>query len=600
MAITNAERNKRKRERKKREREQRRLEEEKAESLPPATTDESSSLTKKEVEIEVEYVPEALLFATTTDNDDGDDGDGGDEKMTNEGDTGPTGDNDDDDENNIEAMMRRFQSRASVVTSDEDENEKTQDENEDALSKGSGDDDDDDEDQKSMSRRKIRELNRPTVSELKQRVKRADLVEAHDVTSADPDFLVYLKGIPGTVPVPRHWGRKRKYLQGKRGIEKAPFQLPDYISKTGISEIRGAVTQDEAKQSLKQKQRARIAPKSGAIDVDYKTLHDAFFKYQTRPDTLSGFGDLYYEGKEFEQRNGKDFTPGKLSERLREALGMGDNNTTPPPWLIHMQRYGPPPAYPNLKIPGLNAPLPAVGCCYGYHVGGWGKPPVDAFGRGLYGNVFGKPQNEESSSLMDKNDTTPLVTSDGKTLHKSLWGVLPTAEEEESSSEEEDDDDDSSDEEPSGDEEMGVDDDTDAAAETTSDVPASGSESVLPPQPDGIDSVLPTSGLDLRKTNMVGGDETPLQKEPPKQLYTVLETTEAGKKSTDIFTSDVAYLLPGSSGNAAAAATTEEGAESVLSKMGASKDGTNTKKKRARGNGDDEEDLDDLGKKFKF
>lgn len=32
----------------------------------------------------------------------------------------------------------------------------------------------------------------------------------------------------------------------------------------------------------------------------------------------------------------------------------------PPPWLIAMQRYGPPPSYPNLKIPGLNAPIPDV------------------------------------------------------------------------------------------------------------------------------------------------------------------------------------------------------------------------------------------------
>jgi hypothetical protein len=32
----------------------------------------------------------------------------------------------------------------------------------------------------------------------------------------------------------------------------------------------------------------------------------------------------------------------------------------PPPWLLNMQRYGPPPSYPNLKIPGLNAPIPPV------------------------------------------------------------------------------------------------------------------------------------------------------------------------------------------------------------------------------------------------
>ena len=39
--------------------------------------------------------------------------------------------------------------------------------------------------------------------------------------------------------------------------------------------------------------------------------------------------------------------PGVLSEELRMALGMGEN--TPPPWLINMQRYGPPPSYPDLK-----------------------------------------------------------------------------------------------------------------------------------------------------------------------------------------------------------------------------------------------------------
>ena len=45
-----------------------------------------------------------------------------------------------------------------------------------------------------------------------------------------------------------------------------------------------------------------------------------------------------------------------------------------------MQRYGPPPSYPNLKIPGLNAPIPE-GCSFGYHAGGWGKPPVDETGK---------------------------------------------------------------------------------------------------------------------------------------------------------------------------------------------------------------------------
>ena len=42
------------------------------------------------------------------------------------------------------------------------------------------------------------------------------------------------------MPVPRHWSQKRKYLQGKRGLEKPPFKLPDFIEATGIGEMRQA------------------------------------------------------------------------------------------------------------------------------------------------------------------------------------------------------------------------------------------------------------------------------------------------------------------------------------------------------------------------
>ncbi len=46
--------------------------------------------------------------------------------------------------------------------------------------------------------------------------------------------------------------------------------------------------------------------------------------------------------------------PLSLSHLLQNA------HKVPPPWLIAMQRYGPPPSYPNLKIPGLNSPIPEV------------------------------------------------------------------------------------------------------------------------------------------------------------------------------------------------------------------------------------------------
>ena len=89
-----------------------------------------------------------------------------------------------------------------------------------------------------------------------------------------------------------------------------------------------------------------------------QVLHDAFFKYQTRP-KLTSLGDIYYEGKEYEARI-EGVKPGVLGEELQRALGMGDN--APPPWLINMQRYGPPPSYPNLRIQGLNAPIPSGVC----------------------------------------------------------------------------------------------------------------------------------------------------------------------------------------------------------------------------------------------
>jgi splicing factor 3B subunit 2 len=63
----------------------------------------------------------------------------------------------------------------------------------------------------------------------------------HDVTAQDPKLLVSLKATRNTVTVPRHWCFKRKYLQGKRGIEKPPFDLPDFIKGTGIMEMRAAL-----------------------------------------------------------------------------------------------------------------------------------------------------------------------------------------------------------------------------------------------------------------------------------------------------------------------------------------------------------------------
>jgi splicing factor 3B subunit 2 len=45
--------------------------------------------------------------------------------------------------------------------------------------------------------------------------------------------LLLAQALRNTVTVPRHWSQKRKYLQGKRGIEKPAFKLPDFIEATG-------------------------------------------------------------------------------------------------------------------------------------------------------------------------------------------------------------------------------------------------------------------------------------------------------------------------------------------------------------------------------
>ena len=84
------------------------------------------------------------------------------------------------------------------------------------------------------------------------------------------------------------------YLQGKRGVEKPPFDLPEFIKATGIMEMRQALEEKEDSKSLKQKTRERVRPKMGKLTIDYQKLHDAFFRWQTKP-RMTIHGDLYYE-----------------------------------------------------------------------------------------------------------------------------------------------------------------------------------------------------------------------------------------------------------------------------------------------------------------
>ncbi|KAF1844612.1 DUF382-domain-containing protein [Cucurbitaria berberidis CBS 394.84] len=290
--------------------------------------------------------------------------------------------------------------------------------------------DEEDDDKPKISRKQRKAMNTLSVAQLKSLVQRPELVEWTDVSSSNPTLLIAIKGAKNVIPVPTHWSLKREYLSSKRGIEKPPFALPKFIQETGIAEMRDAVLEKQAEMTMRQKQRERVQGKVGKLDIDYSKLYDAFFRRQTKPE-LTRYGEVYYEGKEFET-NLVNLKPGELSEELREALGMAPGH--PPPWLINMQRFGPPTSYPNMRIPGVNAPIPP-GASWGFQPGQWGKPPTDDSGKPLFGgDLYG-------TSILEEQQQPTHV---GEPVERGIWGALRAegeSEDEESDEEEEDEED---------------------------------------------------------------------------------------------------------------------------------------------------------------
>lgn len=298
------------------------------------------------------------------------------------------------------------------------------------------DEDEEEETKKRLSKKARKAASKLSIAELKAIVRKPEIVEWTDTSAQDPRLLVNIKSARNVVPVPTHWSLKREYLSSKRGIEKPGFALPKFIAETGISEMRDAVLEKQADASLKQKARERVQGKTGKLDIDYQKLYEAFFRRQTKP-SLTRYGEVYYEGKEFET-NLRHLRPGELSEELKEALNMPPG--APPPWLINQQKVGPPPSYPALKLAGLNAP-PPPGAQWGFHPGGYGKPPVDDQNKPLFGgDVFGLAELKE-----EKAQEGAVVEA----VDKTLWGELqpPQDDEEEEEEDEEDEDEDEAEDE---------------------------------------------------------------------------------------------------------------------------------------------------------
>ena len=397
-------------------------------------------------------------------------------------------------------------------------------------------DEDDENARPKLSKKKRKKLNTLSIAELKALVQNPEVVDWHDVSSSDPRLLVVIKAQKNVVPVPGHWSLKREYLSSKRGVEKPPFQLPAFIAETGITEMRDAVLEKQAEQTLKQKQRERVQPKMGKLDIDYQKLYDAFFRFQTKP-SLTRFGDVYYEGKEWETEY-RNFKPGELSEGLREALNMPPG--FPPPWLLQQQRIGPPPSYPNIKIPGLNATLPP-GASWGFAPGQWGKPPVDEYNRPLYGgDVFGIGLDGANND----GGQQASAAAAGEPIEREIWGELQPPGDDESEEEGEEDDDDDDDDDDDGNEEDEDERDVPGGLETPS-----GYISSVPTDfatgPAGVGASM-AAEFDLRKQRRGYETEESSVGGAPRSAYTVIPERQA--QAHGFFGSDRTYDLSRASG----------------------------------------------------
>lgn len=249
----------------------------------------------------------------------------------------------------------------------------------------------------------------------------------------------------------------------------------------------------------------RMQPKTGKLDIDYQVLHDAFFKHQTKP-RLSVHGDVYYEGKEYEVKM-RVYKPGRISPDLCHALGIPESS--PPPWLINMQRFGPPPAYPSLKIPGVNAPIPES-----MHFA-QGKYIQDERGFTVYADCHGLNKTAP--------DGTYTNIYELRKEQRVYWGQVREEPSDEEGSEVED--------------EMEEDYDRESVGEYVE-----SDEDMAPGEQDGISSIIndvQIGGVDIRKKELqkktdeylakTGADTTNVDEEEGiKPLYKVLKEVDTG------------------------------------------------------------------------
>lgn len=274
-------------------------------------------------------------------------------------------------------------------------------------------------DMKEMSKRKLRKLTKPSLSQLKSSSIYPQVIEWYDCDAPYPFLLATIKSSKNVVPIPGHWQMKREYLSGRSLMEKRPFELPNIIKQTDIEIMRKTLPDKEAAQndtSLKEISRARVQPKMGSLDIDYKKLHDVFFKLGAnwKPEVLLPFGDVYYENRNlYEEAQWKKLvkekTVGRLSSGLREIMGISEGQL--PPWCMKMKNVNMPPSYPNLKVAGLNWGIENMkGEIYGV----LDSPSSNRMTTSLFGRIISI--KDENLELSQEDNSNHVSEEKGKVL----------------------------------------------------------------------------------------------------------------------------------------------------------------------------------------
>lgn len=401
--------------------------------------------------------------------------------------------------------------------------------------------------ERKASKRKLKKMNKIPLAELKSMAKRPEIVQWYDADAEDPLMNLGLKENKNSVPVPHHWQFKREYLVSRRGIERPQFQLPQYILDTGILSMRDTTKEDD--KTLKQKSREKVQPKMNRLDLDYKKLYDAFFKFQTKP-RLYGYGDLFYEGKGTGTETYKVAKYGEpISDELKDALGLGITFEGDYPWISKMKTHGPPPSYPWIKI--------------------------------INGNVANNDDNDQEN----EEDETPFVAF-GKLLSFESDHEEESLEEKEEEPEYEEDSDEDN---------QPVVVDTEASHVILND----NKDSLLRL----IDSVQAQESVKIEEQDKENDEEdVPLavvakqesKDTEPKALYQILKKKFVGEND-GVLNTGVTYELP-----SANSGVSKRKAEDLFSKDEAKRHKSEETSVKEEGSNEDEDDEDEEDAKFKF